>query len=287
MWRTCLPSLPTPSPEAHLSELARRLRAHVETLAARERNSDLETPARYIESALGPAARRQGYPSGGRTVHNVELGAGAIVVGAHYDTVPGSPGADDNASGVAALIELSRMNLPVRFVAFANEELPYSHGEEMGSFVYAKRARERGERIGAMFSLEMLGCYSDAPGSQRYPPVIGWFYPNRADFIAFVGDFGARRLVKQAHRLFRRHSDFPSESLAAPAFVPGITRSDHWSFRRHGFPALMVTDTAYNRYPHYHRASDTAEKLDYGRMARVTLGLAAMLRELATEYPNR
>ena len=266
-----------------IASLARRLRGHVEALAARERNADLETPARYIEGELGPAARRQGYPSAGRTVHNIEAGEGEIVVGAHYDTVPGSPGADDNASGVAALIELARMSSAgkIRFVAFANEELPYSHGDEMGSFVYAKRARERGERIRAMFSLEMLGCYSDAPGSQRYPPVVGWFYPDRADFIAFVGDLGAWRLVRRAHALFRRHSDFPSQSLAAPAFVPGITRSDHWSFRRHGYPALMVTDTAFNRYPHYHRPSDTPEKLDYERMARVTLGLAAMLSELA------
>jgi len=268
-----------------MTSLAERLRRHVETLAASERNTDLETPARYIESQLGAGCRRQPYPSAGRTVCNVEVGAGPIVVGAHYDTVPGSPGADDNASGVAVLIELSQVLAPgqIRLVAFANEELPYSHGEEMGSFVHAKRAREAGERVTAMFSLEMLGCYSDAPGSQRYPPVIGWFYPDRADFIAFVGDLGARRLVKRSHALFRRHSDFPSESLAAPAFVPGITRSDHWSFRRHGFPAAMVTDTAFNRYAHYHRSSDTPEKLDYERMARVTLGLAGMLRELATE----
>jgi Zn-dependent M28 family amino/carboxypeptidase len=271
------------------TSLAERLRRHVETLAARERNADLETAARYIESELGPGARRQAYPSAGRTVHNVEVGEGAIVVGAHYDTVPGSPGADDNASGVAVLMELAKiLSLrQIRLVAFANEELPYSHGDEMGSFVYARRARQRGERIGAMFSLEMLGCYDDAPGSQRYPPVIGWFYPDRANFIAFVGDLGARRLVKRAHRLFRRHSDFPSQSLAAPAFVPGITRSDHWSFRRHGYPAVMVTDTAFNRYPHYHLPSDTPEKLDYERMARVTLGLAAMLRELATEHQDR
>jgi hypothetical protein len=268
--------------------LAGRLRQHVEILAARERNTDLETPARYIERELGLGCRSQEYPSNGRTVRNIEVGEGPIVVGAHYDTVPGSPGADDNASGVAALIELSKVRPHgIRFVAFANEELPYSHGEEMGSFVYAKRARERGERIDAMFSLEMLGSYSDVPGSQRYPPVIGWFYPDRANFIAFVGDLGARRLVKRAHALFGRHSDFPSESLAAPAFVPGITRSDHWSFRRHGFPAVMVTDTAFNRYAHYHLPTDTPEKLDYERMARVTLGLAGMLGELAAEHQHR
>ena len=270
-----------------ITSFADRLREHVRVLASAERNTDLETPARYIEREFGARFRRQEYASGGRVVRNVEVGEGAIVVGAHYDTVPGSPGADDNASGVAVLIELARLGLPVRCVAFANEELPYSHGEEMGSFVYARRAREQGERIAAMFSLEMLGYYDDAPGSQRYPPVIGWFYPDRADFIAFVGDLGARRLVRRAHRLFRRHSDFPSESLAAPAFVPGITRSDHWSFRRHGYPAVMVTDTAFNRYAHYHRPTDTPEKLDYERMARVALGLAGMLEELAREAENR
>ena len=271
------------------TSLAERLRGHVRTLAARERNSDLETPARYIEGQLGAGFRRQEYPSAGRAVRNIEIGEGKLVVGAHYDTVPGSPGADDNASGVAVAIELSRILSPekTRIVAFANEELPYSHGAEMGSFVYAKRARESGQPITAMFSLEMLGCYSDAPGSQRYPPVVGWFYPDRANFIAFVSDLGAWRLVRRAHALFRRHSDFPSESLAAPAFIPGINASDHWSFRRHGFPALMVTDTAYNRYPHYHRPSDTPEKLDYERMARVTLGLAGMLGELATEHRYR
>jgi Zn-dependent M28 family amino/carboxypeptidase len=172
-------------------------------------------------------------------------------------------------------------------VAFVNEESPFFYVGEMGSKIYAQAARERHDNIRLMLSLEMLGCYSDAPGSQRYPPLIGWFYPDRANFIAFVGDLGARRLVKRAHTLFRRHSDFPSQSLAAPAFVPGITRSDHWSFRRHGFPAVMVTDTAFNRYPHYHRPTDTPEKLDYERMARVTLGLAGMLRELASEYKSR
>lgn len=269
--------------------LADRLRRHVAVLATGERNTDLDTPARYIERELGAGFQRQEYESGGRPVRNIEVGRGTIVVGAHYDTVPGSPGADDNASGVAVLIELARLDLPVRFVAFANEELPYSHGDEMGSFVFARRARERGERIDAMLSLEMLGCYSDQPRSQRYPPVIGWFYPDRANFIAFVGDLGARRLVRRVHALFRKHSDFPSESLAAPAFVPGITRSDHWSFRRHGYPALMVTDTAYNRYPHYHRPTDTPEKLDYERMAQVALGLAGMLGELASgsEHQSR
>jgi hypothetical protein len=262
--------------------LALRLRLHVAALAATERNADLETAARYIEAAFAKhhEPRSQYFQSGGRQVRNVEAGAGAIVVGAHYDTVPGSPGADDNASAVAVLLELAAMNLPVRFVAFANEEMPYFLGPEMGSFVYA---RDRGAGVRAMFSLEMLGFYRDTPGSQRYPPPLGLFYPDRADFVAFVGDLGARQLVHRAIGAFRRHAKFPSEGVAAPGFIPGVTWSDHWAFRRHGYRAIMVTDTAFNRNPYYHLPSDTPDKLDYERMARVTLGLAAMLREMADD----
>jgi Zn-dependent M28 family amino/carboxypeptidase len=273
--------------------LAGRLRHHVFNLAKAERNRDLETPARYIESALaarGLATQAQAFESGGRTVRNIEVppaGAARVVVGAHYDTVPGSPGADDNASGVAALIELAALlapeRLPIRFVAFANEEMPYFLGPEMGSWVSARRSRERGEKLRAMLSLEMLGYYRDEPGSQSYPPPLGLFYPDRANFIAFVGDLGARGLVRESIALFRRHAKLPSEGVAAPSFVPGVTWSDHWSFRQHGFPAVMVTDTAFNRYPHYHLPSDTPEKLDYERLARVTLGVAGVLRELGTE----
>jgi hypothetical protein len=279
-------SQPLPPLSGEDRALSLRLRLHVATLAANERNTDLESAAGYIEAAftrVGLAPQSHYFKSAGRRVRNIEAGSGSIVVGAHYDTVPGSPGADDNASGVAVLIELAAMKVPVRFVAFANEEMPYFLGPEMGSWAWATRARERGERIRAMFSLEMLGYYRDAPGSQRYPPPLGLFYPDRADFIAFVGDLGARSLVRRSIKLFRDNAMFPSEGVAAPAFIPGVTWSDHWSFRRHGFAAIMITDTAFNRYPHYHLPSDTPDKLDYERMARVTLGLAAMLKELANE----
>jgi Zn-dependent M28 family amino/carboxypeptidase len=266
--------------------LAERLRKHVEALAATERNTDLDRFARYIGAQFGEH-REQEFMSGGRMVRNVETGSGSLVIGAHYDTVTGSPGADDNASGVAALIELARMRLPARFVAFANEEMPYFHTNEMGSQAWAAAARERmqngNDDVRAMLSLEMLGCYSDAPGSQHYPPGVAWLYPDRGNFIAFVGDIGARGLVRRAIGAFRRHARFPSEGLAAPAAIEGVTRSDHWPFRLAGFQAIMVTDTAYNRYPHYHLPTDTPEKLDYLRMARVTLGLAAMIKELADE----
>jgi Zn-dependent M28 family amino/carboxypeptidase len=256
--------------------LAARLRRHVEVLAAEERNRDLERPALYIEQNLDRCSA-QHFLSGGRRVRNIEAGSGHIVVGAHYDTVPGSPGADDNASGVAVLIELSKVVPGIRFVAFANEEAPYFLGEEMGSYVYA---RERGKGVRAMFSLEMLGYYRDEPGSQRYPAPLGLFYPDRGNFIGFVADLGCLPLVRKCARLFRTKTDFPCEWLAAPSAIPGVSWSDHWSFRKHGIPAIMVTDTAFYRYPHYHLPSDTPEKLDYERMARVTMGLAAMLKDL-------
>ncbi|HKU45508.1 MAG TPA: M28 family peptidase [Burkholderiales bacterium] len=277
---------PLPALSGEGRALSLRLRLHVAALAAGERNTDLETPARYIENAFaaqGLTFSVQEFTSRDRRVRNIEAGAGSIVVGAHYDTVPGSPGADDNASGVAVLLELAALKLPVRYVAFANEEMPYFAGPEMGSWTYARRARERGERIDAMLSLEMLGYYRDAPGSQRYPAPLGLFYPDRADFIAFVGDMGVRSLVHRCMRSFREKAMFPSEGVAAPSFVPGVTWSDHWSFRQHGYAAIMVTDTAFNRYPHYHLPSDTPDKLDYERMARVTLGLAEVLKELAHE----
>jgi hypothetical protein len=277
---------PLPPLTGEARALTLRLRLHVAALAVQERNVDLETPARYIEQAFrsqGLEFSVQEFVSAGRRVRNIEAGAGNIVVGAHYDTVPGSPGADDNASGVAVLIELAAMKMPVRLVAFANEEPPYSFGPDMGSWAWAKRARDRGEPIRAMFSLEMLGYYRDTAGSQRYPAPLGLFYPDRADFIAFVGDLGARGLVRRSIGTFRKSAEFPSEGVAAPAFIPGVTWSDHWSFRRHGYPAIMITDTAFYRYPHYHLPNDTPDKLDYERMARVTLGLAAMLNELANQ----
>ena len=281
---------PLPALSAEEKDLSGRLRKHVETLAAAERNTDLETSARYIEAQFASFTRQE-FPSRGRTVRNISSGSGPIVVGAHYDSVPGSPGADDNASAVAVMLELARIlgpqKLPITFVAFVNEEMPYSFTLECGAFQWAKRAKERGERVSAMFSLEMLGYYKDEPGSQRYPWPLNLIYPDRADFVAFVADLGARDLVRRSIRLFRASVQFPSEGVAAPSQVPGITASDHWSFRLHGFPAIMVTDTAYNRNPHYHRATDTPDTLDYDRMARVTAGLAGMLRKLANEHQDR
>jgi len=210
-----------------------------------------------------------------------------VVVGAHYDSVIGSPGANDNASGVAALLELGRLlhgrrfARTLRFVAFTNEEPPFFWTEMMGSRVYARRCAERNENIIGAVILETIGCYSDEPGSQSYPFPLGLVYPNRGDFIAFVGNTKSRALVRRAIGRFRRTAEFPSEGLAAPMIVPRVGSSDHWSFWKEGWPAIMVTDTAPLRYRHYHRGSDTPDKVDCDRAARVAVGIGWVVADLA------
>ena len=288
--------------EAH-EDTATRLRTHVELLAGDigERNvwraATLEATAHYIGSqwqAMGYQVALQPYTTHGMICRNLEISIcgedrrGEIVlVGAHYDSVPGSPGANDNASGVAALIEIarmlhgSRMQRTLKLVAFVNEEAPFFYFGEMGSKIYATAARARGDDIRLMLSLEMLGCYSDAPGSQSYPPLLRLFYPNRGNFIAFVSNLGSRRALRETVDAFKSQSDFPCESLASPAIVPGVSWSDQLSFWRAGYPGVMVTDTAFYRYPYYHTALDTPERLCYPEMARVVEGLARALTTLA------
>ena len=275
--------------------LQQRLRGHVEELAGAigERNvwrpEALHAAAAYIRGAFAAAGcdvLAQAYETQGMRCENLEVtltggeAARIVVVGAHYDTVAGSPGANDNASGVAGLIEIARalraqpLGCTVKLVAFVNEEPPFFFSREMGSWIYAHEARRRGDDIRLMLSLEMLGCYSDVPGSQAYPPLLRWFYPNRGNFIAFVSNLRSRRALQALVQAFRSVSDFPAERLASPAIVPGVAWSDQLSFWRAGYAAVMVTDTAFYRYGHYHSASDTPEKLDYLSMARVVDGLA-------------
>lgn len=279
------------------------LRRHVETLAAAigERHiwndGSLAAAADYVERALAAAGlpvTRQRFAVRGVEVANVvgEIGAArpdreVVVVGAHYDSVIGTVGANDNASGVAALLELARLlaDRPlarqVRLVAFANEEPPFFLSSDMGSRQYARRCREGRDRVVAMLALETMGCYSDRRFSQSYPFPFGLFYPRTGNFIAFVGNLRSRALVRRCVGAFRRHAAFPSEGTAAPGYLPGVFWSDHWAFWREGYRALMVTDTALFRYGYYHLAGDTPEKIDYARLARVVTGLAGVIEELA------
>ena len=286
--------------------LRNRLEQHVSVLAGAigERNvwhhDALEKAAGYIEETLqdmGYPVVAQAYTAGGKIVRNLEVEITGtlwpdevVLIGAHYDTVQGSPGANDNASGVAALLEIARRLAgkrparTLRFVAFVNEEPPLFYSQEMGSRVYARRARERGDNIVAMLALETIGYYDNAEGSQHYPlPLYSLFYPNTGDYIAFIGNLSSRVLVQQSLDSFRRHTAFPSEGIAAPGWMGGIHWSDHWSFWQEGYPALMVTDTALFRYPHYHAGSDTPDKIDYPRLTRIVAGLARVTADLANK----
>lgn len=293
-------SLPPPTNEERL--LAERLKGQVTMLAGTigERNTQqyhqLQQSAAYIGEQLrgmGYAIRQEPYLADGKQVVNMEAelkGAQQpdqiVVVGAHYDSPLGSPGANDNASGVAALLELARRfreskpGRTLRFVAFANEEPPYFRTELMGSRVYATGCKKRGDKIVAMLALETIGYYSDAPKSQQYPAPFSLLYPDTGNFIGFVGNLNSRSLVRTSIKTFRDTTHFPSEGLAAPEFIDGVGWSDQWAFWQEGYTGFMITDTAPFRYPHYHKASDTPDKLDYGRMARVVAGIGRVVEGL-------
>lgn len=240
-------------------------------------------PEQVRTETLGPAGKE----AENIIVELAGLTPELVVVGAHYDSAEGAPGADDNASGVAATLELTRLlarerfHRTLRFVLFANEEAPYFHTAGMGALVHARGCRQRGETIEAMLSLESLGYYSDAPGSQKYPAPLSLLYPSHGNFVAFVGNLASRSLVREAIGTFRATAQFPSEGAALPAGIPGVGWSDHWAFWQAGYPAIMVTDTAPYRNPHYHRSTDAPATLDYPRLARVTYALAHVVRHLA------
>jgi hypothetical protein len=282
--------------------LADELRLHVESLAGEvgERNVQrprgLHAAADRIDDALraaGLSTARQTVTVAGVPCDNVEAEVAGgdrardvVIVGAHYDSVPFTTGANDNASGTAAMLTLARVfarrhpRATLRFVAFANEEMPHFQTGTMGSLAYARRCRARGENVVGMLSLETIGYYSDAEGSQKYPWPLGLVYPSAGNFIGFVADRSSKHLLERAIGAFRRTTEFPSEGAALFRAVPGVGWSDHWSFWHEGYPAIMVTDTAPFRYPHYHQASDTPDKLDYGRMARVVAGLERVVSDL-------
>lgn len=283
--------------KAHLIETVRMLSEEIGQRSYMD-ITNLNKTASYIEerfSSFGYDVERQPFDYNGNRYFNIigevkgsgDSPDGCIVIGAHYDTVVGTPGADDNASGIAGLLELARLTSEqqpaktVRFVAFCLEEPPVFMSSRMGSYVYAESLKARRAAVEGMISLEMLGYYSDRVGSQYYPSsLFKLFYPDRGDFVAFVGNIASKNFTRKVKQSFQLVSDFPVESLNAPSLIPGVDFSDHRSFWKFGYPAFMITDTAFYRNPHYHAPSDTSSTLDYDRMARLVAGLSGALRAL-------
>ena len=302
------PAFPV-KPPAALSPLASGLRAHVIELAGKTGERSAYLPQAQAEAgdyvfkqlqAAGYAPEALEYAAGrandfGRTkpYYNIEarLAAGrgdcqgVWVLSAHYDTAPGTPGADDNASGVAVLLEAARLlraRAPareIRFAAFSTEEPPAFGTRDMGSYRYARYLKSRGVKVYGMLNLEMLGYYNDKPSSQLFPPFLGLLYPDRGNFVALAGNLSSFGLLRSVRKSWRRNSAFPLEAVVLPSVLSTLFISDQLNFWFTGERALMLSDTSFFRYPYYHQAGDTPEKLDYERMAEVTRAVVSVLAE--------
>ncbi len=254
--------------------------------------------ADFIEQRLrefGCETSRQPFKFRGNTYQNIitelpgiePLADGMLVVGAHYDSCEGTPGADDNASGVAALLELARLTRQrplrrtVRYVAFCLEEPPAYMTKHMGSYMHAESLHREGANVLGMISLEMLGYYCDEKGSQYYPSsLFRLAYPDNGNFIAFVGNFSSRRFSGSVRSAFTSVSSFPLETLNGFSIIPGVDFSDHRNYWKFGYPAFMITDTAFYRNPNYHEISDTPDTLDYDRLSALIADLHKALLTL-------
>ena len=300
------PKFPVRDPET-LSPLAATLRGHVLALAQAIGERDAFRPksqARARDYILGQfslsgySPKKRGYESqwlasikNGTEFSNVEAvlpaapadGEGAWIVGAHYDSASGTPGADDNASAVAVLLEAARLlkarkpSRDIRFVAFGTEEPPSFGTRNMGSSHYARDAKENGLKIHGMISLEMLGYYNPRRGSQLYPPFLHLFYPDHGDYVSAVGNVKSRFLLREFAAAWSAHSDFPLKTAVLPGVFSGLALSDQLNFWDQGDPAIMLSDTAFYRNPNYHERSDLPETLDYEKMAEVTRALVETL----------
>jgi len=300
LWIT-QPLFSRPQPGQTVSVDPARLEAEVrelsEQIPPRDQThlNNLDQAAAYIHARLvetGGRVSDQPFTISGNTYRNVICSVGPesnerIIVGAHYDSYHGYPAADDNASGVAGLIELARLlsrtSLPLQIdlVAFTLEEPPYFGTAHMGSVMHAQSLREHGISVKAMVSLEMIGYFSDAPDSQSFPiSLLRAIYPSQGNFIAVVGSVGEGALVRRVKRAMSGSSTLPVYSIDAPRFVPGVDFSDHLSYWKAGYEALMITDTAFYRNHNYHTANDTSEKLDYRRMAMVVAGVYGAVIDL-------
>ncbi|MHB8845836.1 MAG: M28 family peptidase [Nitrospirota bacterium] len=257
----------------------------------------LNKAADHIENSLrsfGCLVSKQAFTYQGKTYYNVigEVKGShpdkkeILIIGAHYDTVVGTPGADDNASGVAGLLELARLTAlspaerTIRFVAFSLEEPPTFGTKDMGSYAYAAQVAKEGVKVYGMISLEMIGYFCETKGCQSYPPGVGWLFPDQGNFISFVGSLSSRSFTHKVKKSFTQAVSLPVESLNTFSSVTGVDFSDHRNFWQFDIDAFMITDTAFNRNRNYHEAEDTWEKLDFRRMNQVVTGLYQAIRTL-------
>ena len=314
-WLSFMPQSVSADSDEPLTEtqqlIAEQIKRDVDHLAGTIGERNMHTPgtmdsaAAFLDerfASMGYDVEKQQYTLrrgvySGRTAVNLvveipgsELKDEIVVIGAHYDTVPGSPGANDNASGVAVLLAAAREmaesepHRTIRFVAFANEEPPFFQTSDMGSYANARRSSEMGENIVAMIALDGLGYYDDSDGSQSYPlPGLGFAYSDRADFIGLVTRLSDLSLLKEVSQAFKDKEMIPSESAALPGFLPGVNWSDHWSFWQYDFNAMLITDTLPFRDPAYHSAGDTPERLNYNKMSRLTTVLVHAIDKLSSE----
>jgi Zn-dependent M28 family amino/carboxypeptidase len=287
------------SPEGNEASLLSTVRYLSEEIGERSFRDlpKLNKAADYIEKSLhsfGCLVSRQTFTYRGRAYSNVigevkgsnpdkkEL----LIIGAHYDTAVGTPGADDNASGIAGLVELARLTTlgpavrTIRFVAFSLEEPPVFGTQDMGSYVYAEQVAQEGVKVYGMISLEMIGYFCEEKGCQAYPPGVGWLFPDQGNFISFVGNLSSRSFTHRVRKSFVKASNFPVETLNTFSSITGVDFSDHRNFWGFGFDAFMITDTAFNRNRNYHEFEDTWEKLDFKRMNQVITGLYRAMRSL-------
>lgn len=281
-----------------------QLRNHVVVLSEKHAPRDYKRPwnleacADYISRHFqksGATVSEQTYDVEGKTYRNVIATFGPetdsrIVVGAHYDSCGDTPGADDNASGVAGLIELahllgdSELNQKVVLVAYTLEEPPFFRTGNMGSARHAYSLRKNEVDVEAMICLEMIGYFSDEKGSQRFPSIfLKMLYPDLGNYIAVIGSVGDRRLIREVKASMRGATDLPVHAMCAPKGFPGLDFSDHLNYWNNDYTAVMITDTAFFRNHRYHRASDTADTLDYERMSKVVLGVYEAVVRLANE----
>jgi len=289
------------SAETNTQERLRKIVTHLsETIGERnltKPNKVKETVA-YLQKELessGYKITKQTFQVNGIDCHNLiaeVIGEGKpdeiIVVGAHYDSAQGTPGANDNGSGVAALLEIAKQlhgkpySRTVRYVAFANEEPPYFQRDgQMGSWVYAKACRERKDNLKVVLSLETMGYFTDEANSQKYPPLLAPLYPSTGNFIGLVSNLPSRKLLDDVAKHLKTHCKVDVQKGALPGDLQGVGWSDHWSFWQEGYEGLMVTDTALFRYPHYHAPEDTVDKLTFKPYAQVVDGLAKTVADLA------